>query len=195
MDILEKIENKLDADEMSAELQDTDELNDDTLNEFPGYDEEYEDDMDIIIYDSIIEFILGLNKKSLSDKQKDEYDHIMKLIEVHEPFNEEPTEHTDMDQEDEDEDDYTEDAELTSEGMINELMRKRVVRGGKVIKRVFCNKGYKALTGKCVRMSGAEKRKRMFAARRSVKKRRSKMASALRKRRISMRRRGSSGIK
>jgi len=47
---------------------------------------------------------------------------------------------------------------------------KKVVRKGKVIRKLMCPPGYKAVDGKCVRMSPAERIKRSRSAKKSQKK-------------------------
>jgi len=70
------------------------------------------------------------------------------------------------------------------------------VRQGKIQRRIKKSaiKGYTVRGGKLVRMSPAEKRHRQLAVRRSKFKRRAKLKIALRKRRMSLRKRGAMGI-
>lgn len=72
---------------------------------------------------------------------------------------------------------------------LEEVKKERVVRGGKRVRKVKCKQGYKAVNGKCVRMSSSEKRVRSKAAKRSAKKKKSKKTQTERKRQKSMRRR------
>lgn len=67
------------------------------------------------------------------------------------------------------------------------------VRGGKVQRRkkISSTKGYRFQDGKLVRMSAREKLNRKKSQRRGAIKRKGKMAGALRKRKISIRKRGS----
>ena len=69
------------------------------------------------------------------------------------------------------------------------------VRGGKIQRRrkVSQVKGYRFQDGKLVRMSAKEKLNRKKSQRRGAIKRKSKIAGALRKRKISIRKRGSFG--
>lgn len=67
--------------------------------------------------------------------------------------------------------------------------KKKVVRGGKRTKKISCPKGYKAVGGKCVKMSSSEKKTRERAAKKSAKKKKGKGASIERKRKRSMRKR------
>ena len=75
------------------------------------------------------------------------------------------------------------------------LVRVRI-RKGKVQrrKRVSAIKGFTLRHGQMVRMSPTERRHRRMAARRSKFKRRAKLGQALRKRKMSLRRRNSMGL-
>lgn len=72
---------------------------------------------------------------------------------------------------------------------LEEVKRERVVRGGKRIRKVKCKQGYKAVNGKCVRMSASERRVRSRAAKRSAKKKKTKKSQIERKRQKSLKRR------
>jgi len=86
------------------------------------------------------------------------------------------------------------------EGNIQKMGRTKLVkiriRGGKVQRRkkVSGIKGYTMRGGRMIRMSPQERRNRKMAARRSKFKRRAKLGQALRKRKMSLRRRGSLGL-
>ena len=86
------------------------------------------------------------------------------------------------------------------EGNIQKMGRTKLVkiriRGGKVQRRkkVSGIKGYTMRGGRMIRMSAQERRNRKMAARRSKFKRRAKLGQALRKRKMSLRRRGSLGL-
>jgi len=86
------------------------------------------------------------------------------------------------------------------EGNIQKMGRTKLVkiriRGGKVQRRkkVSGIKGYTMRGGRMIRMSPQERRNRKVAARRSKFKRRAKLGQALRKRKMSLRRRGSLGL-
>ena len=86
------------------------------------------------------------------------------------------------------------------EGNIQKMGRTKLVkiriRGGKVQRRkkVSGIKGYTMRGGRMIRMSAQERRNRKVAARRSKFKRRAKLGQALRKRKMSLRRRGSLGL-
>ena len=65
---------------------------------------------------------------------------------------------------------------------------KKVVRGGKIIKKLTCPPGYKSDNGRCVRMNGVEVRKRKKAAKLMLKTKKKTLkgiaARLLEKRRI-----------
>ena len=86
------------------------------------------------------------------------------------------------------------------EGNIQKMGRMKLVRvrirKGKVQRRrkVSGVKGFTYRGGKMIRMSPTERRNRKMAARRSKFKRRAKLGQALRKRKMSLRRRSSMGL-
>jgi hypothetical protein len=54
--------------------------------------------------------------------------------------------------------------------LIQEGLRfKKVVRGGKILKKLMCPPGYKSTNGRCVRMSSMEIRKRKKSAKLMLK--------------------------
>ena len=64
---------------------------------------------------------------------------------------------------------------------------KKVVRGGKVVKKVDCPPGKKAKDGKCVVMTGQEKMAKKKAAKKAAKTKKGKsQAGAIKKRKLSM---------
>lgn len=65
------------------------------------------------------------------------------------------------------------------EGLIEEAMIKKMVRGGQIIKRIECPPGFKLSHGQCVRMGATEVRKRMKAAFKATKTRRKHMQNAM----------------
>ncbi len=71
------------------------------------------------------------------------------------------------------------------------------VRGGKIQRRkmVSMRPGYRMQDGKLVRMTSTERRKRHLAQIRAARKRKPMISRILRKRKISLRRRQSAGIK
>ncbi len=79
---------------------------------------------------------------------------------------------------------------------VDEAVRKKVVRKGKVRRKLFCPMGQKAdKTGRrCVIMKSPERQKRKRALRRSKIKRKGKMSRIVRKIRKSMRKRKHMGL-
>ena len=71
---------------------------------------------------------------------------------------------------------------------INELRKKKVIRGKKIFKKVVCpkNKKYNASAKKCVIKSAGEKVRKRRAMKRGAMKKRGKMGKILRKRKKSM---------
>lgn len=92
------------------------------------------------------------------------------------------------------------DLDELEEGNILRTGRTKIIRvrirGGKVQRRkkLSAVKGYTTRGGKIVRMSPIERRNRRMAARRSKFKRRAKLRQALRKRKMSLRRRSAMGL-
>jgi hypothetical protein len=86
------------------------------------------------------------------------------------------------------------------EGNVQKMGRMKLVRvrirKGKVQRRrkVSGVKGFTLRGGKMIRMSPMERRNRRMAARKSKFKRRAKLGQALRKRKMSLRRRSSMGL-
>lgn len=86
------------------------------------------------------------------------------------------------------------------EGNVTKMGRTKLVRvrirGGKIQRRkkLSAVQGYTTRGGRLVRMSPTERRHRQMAARRSKFKRRAKMRQALRKRRMSLRKRSAMGL-
>ena len=76
--------------------------------------------------------------------------------------------------------------------ILTEAKFKKVVRKGKLIRKLICPPGFKAKKGKCKKMSPTEAKKRSRSAKRSQKKLHAsgKSALLLRKRAKSMRKRG-----
>ena len=91
--------------------------------------------------------------------------------------------------------------EIIAEANVQRMGRKKLirarVRGGKVQRRkVFSAvKGYTIRGGRMIRISPSERLKRKMGARRAKVKRRAKMARALIKRKRSLRKRASLGLK
>lgn len=92
------------------------------------------------------------------------------------------------------------DLDELEEGNILKTGRTKIIRvrirGGKVQRRkkLSAVKGFTTRGGKIVRMSPIERRNRKMAARRSKFKRRAKLRQALRKRKMSLRRRAAMGL-
>lgn len=76
--------------------------------------------------------------------------------------------------------DFVEENELLNEKI------KRVVRGGKVMRKKVCKEGYKAQGNKCVRIDPTEKRNRERSQKKAARKRKVKSKAAVRKRARSM---------
>jgi serine/threonine-protein kinase RIO1 len=92
------------------------------------------------------------------------------------------------------------DLDELEEGNIMKMGRTKMIRvrirGGKIQRRkkLSAVKGYTTRGGKLVRMSPVERRNRKMASRRSKFKRRAKLRQALRKRKMSLRRRSAMGL-
>ena len=92
------------------------------------------------------------------------------------------------------------DLDELEEGNIMKMGRTKLIRvrirGGKIQRRkkLSAVKGYTTRGGKLVRMSPVERRNRKMASRRSKFKRRAKLRQALRKRKVSLRRRSAMGL-
>lgn len=95
---------------------------------------------------------------------------------------------------------YDADDEFVTEANITKMGRAKLIRvrirGGKVQRRkkLSAVKGYTFRAGKLTRMSPLERRNRQLAARRSKFKRRAKLKQAIRKRKMSLRRRAALGL-
>ena len=91
--------------------------------------------------------------------------------------------------------------ETLDEANVTKMGRTKIVRlrirGGKVQRRkkLATQPGYTIRAGKVTRMSSAERRHRKMAARRAKIKRRGKLRQALRKRKMSLRKRKSMGVR
>ena len=128
-------------------------------------EEEYLEVLNELIFD----FIDSLDLESLSDEQAEKLDDLLEFI-------------TDSDIEYGDEEEPGEDEDL------DEAIKKRVVRKGKIVRKLICKPGFKAMGGKkCVKIAASERRLRAKMAKRAAKKRRSKKSIMLRNRAKSMR--------
>ena len=91
--------------------------------------------------------------------------------------------------------------EIIAEANVQKMGRKKIirarVRGGKVQRRkvVSAVKGYTIRSGKLIRMSPAERRRRKLGQRKGKLKRKAKLARALIKRKRSLVKRKSLGLK
>ena len=77
---------------------------------------------------------------------------------------------------------------------LQEGVRKRVFRKGKLKKKLFCPTGMKAKGLRCVPIKGQEKMLRKIKNKKGAVKRRAKMGKILRKRKRSMRKRKALGL-
>jgi len=80
------------------------------------------------------------------------------------------------------------------EDIVGEMQRKKVIRKGKLVKKLFCKPGKKALGNKCVVMKATEKVKRKRMAKKGAIKRKAKMGKILKKRAKAMKKRRTYGI-
>lgn len=69
---------------------------------------------------------------------------------------------------------------------LDEAKLKKVIRGGKIQKKLDCPSGYKIEGKRCVRMSAQEKREKSKSAIRAARKRRSQKSQMARKRQRSL---------
>jgi len=124
-------------------------------------------------YDLNIEVSDGMSDAELRDEIEDVIDNDYD-DDVEEIYNDDGIE----------EDDYNDDE------MDESLVRKKIVRNGKVLIKKKSNKaGYKVKDGKEVRMSPQEMRKRAKAQKRASRKRKAKSSQASRKRKLSIKKR------
>lgn len=76
------------------------------------------------------------------------------------------------------------------DGVLDEARFKKVIRKGKIKRKLFCPPGFRAKDGKCIKMKPEEMRKRKKATKRAAKKKKGAVLSRmLRKRKKSMKRR------
>ena len=122
------------------------------------------------LHELIFDFIESFDYEELSWDQKEAADNIIEYID----------------------DDYYEMYEDDEE--LDESRMKRVVRGGKVKRRLKPKKGYKVQDGRYVKISAQEKMKRRKGAKKAAKKRRTKKGAIQRKTKRSMRKRASRGL-
>lgn len=137
--------------------------------------EEYLDEEEYleVLNELIFDFIDSIDLESLSDEQAEKLDDLLEFISDSDvEYDEEETEDGEESTEDED---------------LDEAIKKRVVRKGKIIRKLICRKGFKAMGGRCIKMAASERRLRAKMAKRGAKKRRAKKSSMLRSRAKSMR--------
>ena len=77
---------------------------------------------------------------------------------------------------------------------LQEGVRKRVFRKGKLLKKLFCPNGLKAKGLRCVPIKGKERMIRKIKNKKGAVKRKAKMGKILRKRKKSMRKRKALGM-
>ena len=129
-------------------------------------EDEYFEELNELIFD----FIDTLDFETLSEEQITTLDNLLEFI-------------TEIDFTDDEEIDTTEEDEKDLE----EAVRKRVVRKGKIVRKLMCKPGYKGMGNRCVKMSASERRVRRKVAKKSARLRKSKSASIQRHRARSMR--------
>ena len=69
------------------------------------------------------------------------------------------------------------------DNIIDEARFKKVIRKGKVKRKLFCPPGFKAVAGKCKKMAPEEVRKRKRATKRAAKKKKGAVLSRMLKKR------------
>ena len=82
-----------------------------------------------------------------------------------------------------------------SNELLDEGKRRKVIRKGKVTRKLFCKKGQKAKGGKCVAMKAKERTTRKIKAKKGALKRKAKAGKIKKKRAKAMRKRKSFGLK
>ena len=81
------------------------------------------------------------------------------------------------------------------EDILDEGYRKKVIRKGKLKKKLFCPKGQKAKGNKCVPMKSTEKSRRKIKAKKAAVKRKGKMSRIKKKRKKAMKKRKTFSLK
>ena len=82
-----------------------------------------------------------------------------------------------------------------SNNILDEAKRKKVIRKGKLTKKLFCPKGQKAKGGRCVTMKSTERARRKLKAKKGAIKRKSKAGRIKKKRAKAMKKRKAFGLK
>ena len=78
---------------------------------------------------------------------------------------------------------------------VDEAVKKKVIRKGKLVRKTFCKKGQKAKGGKCVPMKSTERAKRKIKAKKGAIKRKAKAGRIKKKTAKSMKKRKTFGLK
>ena len=78
---------------------------------------------------------------------------------------------------------------------LDEAKRKKVIRKGKLKKKLFCKPGQKAKGNKCVTMKSTEKTKRKLKAKKGAIKRKTKAAKIRKKMKKALKKRKTFGLK
>ena len=79
--------------------------------------------------------------------------------------------------------------------ILDEARRKKVIRKGKLKKKLFCPPGQKAKGGRCVTMKSTERSRRRIKAKKGAIKRKAKAGRIKKKRAKAMRKRKAFGLK
>ena len=78
---------------------------------------------------------------------------------------------------------------------LDEAVKKKVIRKGKLVRKTFCKPGQKAKGGKCVPMKAAERAKRKIKAKKGAINRKGKASRIKKKRAKSMKKRKTFGLR
>ena len=81
------------------------------------------------------------------------------------------------------------------EDILDEAIKKKVIRKGKLVKKTFCKKGQKAKGGKCVPMKSTQRSRRKIKAKKAAVKRKGKMSRIKKKRKKAMKKRKTFSLK
>ena len=80
------------------------------------------------------------------------------------------------------------------EEYLDEAVRKKVIRKGKIKKKLFCQPGMKAVGRRCKKMGSDERRSRRRALKVAARKAKSKMTRIMKKRKKAMKKRRAAGL-
>ena len=78
---------------------------------------------------------------------------------------------------------------------LEEAVKKKVIRKGKLVRKTFCKPGQKAKGGRCVPMKSTERNKRKIKAKKGAIKRKGKAGRIKKKRAKAMKKRKTYGLK